>query len=90
MLYNIEPITGVKAQKKNELYRRKIQTRIANAFEQADGAIIEVPKFVSRRNIARAVKGKLKLVSENKYIIIKHGNSCYVYNKPYLKQKKQG
>ena len=71
-------------------YRRKIQTRIANAFEQADGAIIEVPKFVSRRNIARAVKGKLKLVSENKYIIIKHGNSCYVYNKPYLKQKKQG
>ena len=89
-MMNIEPITGVKAQKKNELYRRKIQTRIANAFEQADGAIIEVPKFVSRRNIARAVKGKLKLVSENKYIIIKHGNSCYVYNKPYLKQKKQG
>jgi hypothetical protein len=86
-MMNIEPITGVKAQKKNELYRRKIQTRISNAFDQADGAIIEVPRFVSRRNIARAVKGKLKLVSGDKFVIIKRGNSCYVYNKGYLKQK---
>lgn len=89
-MMNIKPITGIKPKKKNELYRRKIQTRISNAFDQADGAIIEVPRFVSRRNIARAVKGKLKLVSGDKFVIIKHGNSCYVYNKGYLKQKKQG
>ncbi len=67
----------------------KIQNRISDGFDQADGVIIEVPRFVSRRNIARAVKGKLKTASEGRYVIIKHGNSCYVYNKGYLKQKKR-
>ena len=85
----IEKVTGVKPKKKNEKYRRKIQNRISDGFDQADGVIIEVPRFVSRKNIARAVKGKLKTASEGRYVIIKHGNSCYVYNKGYLKQKKR-
>ena len=89
-MMNITPITDLSPEDKNEAYRGKIQNRIKSAFKQADGAIVEVPKFVSRRNIARAVKGELNQASGDKFVIIKHGNSCYVYSKRYLKQRKQG
>lgn len=84
-MMSIKKIEGVTLKDRNRKYHRDIQNRIKDAVKQADNVVLEIPTFVSRKSISKAVKGYLRLSSKDRFIIIKHGNKCYVYDKKYIK-----
>ncbi|MBR5433943.1 MAG: hypothetical protein IK117_05875 [Bacteroidales bacterium] len=65
-----------------ELFKRKIQSRIKEAFTQADDVFIEIPTTFYKSWILSSVYGKLNSSKHSHIVYIKYGNELIKIKKP--------
>lgn len=65
-----------------ELFKRKIQSRIKEAFTQADDVFIEIPTMFFKSWILSSVYGKLNSSKHSHIVYIKYGDELIKIKKP--------
>ena len=71
-------MTNIKFTDDEEIFKRKIQSRIKDAFTQADDVFIEIPTKFDKKQILSSIKGKLNSSEHKHTVYVMYGNDLLV------------
>ena len=63
----------------SKVFKRKIQNRLENAFEQAEDALLEIPTWIPLELIKEAIRGKLSSSRRLHIVYVKYGDEMVIF-----------